>query len=64
MGVLWYQDTRSIKGYSMRSIHDETARFRANAALLGAARQRARQQGMTLSEFFRAAVRNAVREAA
>lgn len=48
----------------MRSIHDETARFRANAALLGAARQRARQQGMTLSEFFRAAVRNAVREAA
>ena len=48
----------------MRSIHDETARFRANAALLGAARQPARQQGMTLSEFFRAAIRDKVSEAA
>lgn len=46
------------------SVHTETASFRVNDALLSAASNRARRNGMTLSEFMRAALRRELREAA
>lgn len=45
-------------------IHTEIATFRVNDALLSAAANRARKNGMTLSEFMRAALRRELREAA
>ncbi len=47
-----------------RSIHDTKLMLRANEALLAQARAKAEQEGMTLSEFIRHAVRREVREAA
>lgn len=49
----------------MRSqTHDAAVRFRVNAALLASAEKSARKQGMSLSEYLRAAVRDKLREAA
>ena len=46
------------------AVHDSVIRFRVNEALMTAAEAKARQEGMTLSEFLRQAVRREVREAA
>lgn len=57
---MWYLDT-SITEIPMRlNVHDTTARFRVNAAVLAAAETKAKQQGMSLSEFLRSAVRSSV----
>lgn len=48
----------------MRVNHDAAATFRISGALLAAADERARREGMSLSEFLRHAVREKVREAA
>lgn len=45
-------------------IHNSTARFRVNGALLAAAEAKARREGMSLSELLRHAVRQEVRSAA
>jgi predicted HicB family RNase H-like nuclease len=45
-------------------VHDSTAKFRVNGGLLADAEQKARAQGMSLSEFMRHALRREVREAA
>jgi hypothetical protein len=42
-------------------VHNTIARFRVNDALIASAASRARQDGMTLSEFIRAAIRREVR---
>lgn len=41
-------------------VHDTLARFRVNTALLASAAEKARQDGMTLSELIRAAIRREV----
>ena len=49
----------------MRSpVHTSTVKFRADEALVAAAAEQARRQGMTLSELLRQAVRREVRELA
>lgn len=49
----------------MRSnVHDTMARFRVNEALLSAAEEKARREGMSLSELMRHALRRELREAA
>ena len=48
----------------MASIYDSLIRVRANEALVTAAEEKARREGMTLSELVRQAVRREVREAA
>ncbi len=49
----------------MRSfVHDAAVRFRVNGELLAQAEAKARREGMGLSEFMRAAIRDKVREAA
>jgi len=49
----------------MRTVeHDTTTIFRINAALLAAAQDRVRRDGMSMSEFLRDAVRQKVKEAA
>lgn len=49
----------------MRSyVHNAEVRFRVNDALLAAAAEKARREGMSLSELLRHAVRKEVREAA
>ncbi|MGB6104679.1 MAG: hypothetical protein WBF88_12635 [Pusillimonas sp.] len=47
-----------------REVRSELAQFRINPALLSAAKRQAKHSGMTLSEYFRAAVRSQLREAA
>jgi len=44
--------------------HDAVIRFRANARLVASAEHRAREQGMSLSELLRHALRRELREAA
>ncbi len=44
--------------------HDCVARFRVNTELLSAAEEKARREGMSVSELLRAALRREVREAA
>jgi len=46
------------------NVHDTSTRFRVNSDLLAAAEAKARQEGMSLSEFLRHAVRQKVKEAA
>ncbi|QHD65767.1 hypothetical protein GS397_00895 [Sphingobium yanoikuyae] len=46
------------------NVHDTAVRFRANNALIVAATQKARREGMSLSELLRHALRKEVREAA
>jgi hypothetical protein len=41
-------------------IHNQTAHFRINGALLQAAAEKARREGMSFSEMMRAAVRREV----
>tara|TARA_Y100000815_G_C13210695_1_gene450431 strand:- start:780 stop:929 length:150 start_codon:yes stop_codon:yes gene_type:complete len=49
----------------MRShFHDTPVRFRVNHTLVAAAEAKARNEGMSLSELLRQAVRREVREAA
>lgn len=45
-------------------VHDMTVRFRVNGSLAASAAAQARREGMTLSEFLRAAVRRELRDAA
>jgi hypothetical protein len=45
-------------------VYDTAARFRVNEAMLAAAQERARLQGMTVSELFRHALRRELSEAA
>ena len=45
-------------------VHNSMVRFRVNDALIAAATDKARREGMSLSELLRHAVRNAVRDAA
>jgi predicted DNA binding CopG/RHH family protein len=40
-----------------RNVHNQLAQFRANDALLRAAREKASREGMTFSELTRAALR-------
>ncbi|MDR6790792.1 antitoxin component of RelBE/YafQ-DinJ toxin-antitoxin module [Sphingomonas sp. BE138] len=42
-------------------VHNTLARFRVNDALIASAADKARRDGMTLSEFIRAAIRREVR---
>lgn len=44
-----------------QEVHNTLARFRINDALLASANERARLDGMSLSEFIRAAIRREVR---
>lgn len=44
-----------------QEVHNTTARFRVNDILIASAADRARRDGMTLSEFIRAAIRRDVR---
>ena len=53
-----------MSDYSREPVHDAAFRFRVNEALLAAAEVRARQDGMTLSELIRHALRREIREAA
>lgn len=46
------------------SVHNTPVHFRANHALVAAAEEKARREGMSLSELLRHAVRREVREAA
>lgn len=41
-------------------VHDSQAKFRVNGALLRLAEKKANRQGMSLSEFFRSAVRREI----
>lgn len=45
-------------------VHGALARFRVNEELLAAAEEKARREGMSLSELMRHALRREVREAA
>jgi len=45
-------------------VHNAEVRFRVNDALLAAASEKARREGMSLSELLRHAVRKEVREPA
>lgn len=42
-------------------VHNTLAQFRVNEALINSAASRARSEGMTLSEFIRAAIRRELR---
>lgn len=44
-----------------QEVHNTIARFRVNDMLIASAADRARRDGMTLSEFIRAAIRRDVR---
>lgn len=46
------------------NVHNSMIRFRANDALMAAAAEKARREGMSLSELMRHALRKEVREAA
>jgi predicted HicB family RNase H-like nuclease len=46
------------------AVHTERVDFRAHPTLVAAAERKAREQGMSLSEFLRHAVRREVTEAA
>jgi len=46
------------------AVHDVPVSFRASAAIIAAAETKARRQGMSLSEFMRAAIRREVKDAA
>ena len=46
------------------NVHNTAVRVRANDALIAAATEKARREGMSLSELLRHAVRKEVREAA
>lgn len=62
---MFYLTTKSGTRVFMREcVHDEAVRFRVNSNLLADAEAKARQQGMSLSEFLRHAVRREVREMA
>ena len=62
--VLW-QYCGHNEEHRMRSpVHTSTVKFRADEALVAAAAEQARRQGMTLSELLRQAVRREVRELA
>jgi antitoxin component of RelBE/YafQ-DinJ toxin-antitoxin module len=50
-----------MEGNMRQEVHNTLARFRVNDALLATASDRARRDGMTLSEFIRAAIRREVR---
>jgi predicted HicB family RNase H-like nuclease len=45
-------------------VHDETVRFRIAGSLLASAERRAQQEGMSLSELMRHALRRELREVA
>lgn len=47
-----------------REVHTALAQFRVNNVLLAAARKQADRNGMSLSEYLRAALRNQLREVA
>ena len=47
-----------------QSVHDSTVRFRVNEALVARAEEKARQEGMSLSELIRQAVRRELQDAA
>lgn len=47
-----------------QAVHDERIYVRLNHALLAAAEERARREGMSVSELARAALRRELREAA
>ena len=47
----------------MNSLQNTSVRFRVNDALVAAASEKARREGMSLSEFVRAAIRRELREA-
>ncbi|MFD1789706.1 ribbon-helix-helix protein, CopG family [Sphingomonas floccifaciens] len=42
-------------------VHNRLAKFRVNDVLIASAAEKARRDGMTLSEFIRAAIRREVR---
>ncbi|WP_380790536.1 ribbon-helix-helix protein, CopG family [Sphingobium xenophagum] len=48
----------------MNSLQNTSLRIRVNDALIAAANERARQQGMSLSEFMRSALRQQLSKAA
>lgn len=48
----------------MNSLQNTSLRIRVNGALIAAANERARQQGMSLSEFMRSALRQQLSKAA
>ncbi len=43
-----------------RGVHNQTAQFRVNGALLASAAEKARRDGMTLSELIRSAIRREI----
>lgn len=47
-----------------QEVHSSEVKFRVRPPLLDAAKRRASSEGMSLSEFLRAAVRDKLREAA
>ena len=47
-----------------RPVHDTLVRFRANQTIVTAAEERARREGMSLSELIRHALRRELQEAA
>lgn len=47
-----------------QTVHSAVAQFRVSETLLAAAEEKARREGMSLSELMRAALRREVREAA
>jgi len=46
------------------TVHDRAITFRANAAMVASATDRARREGMTLAEFLRSAVRRELKDVA
>lgn len=48
----------------MMQVHNAVASFRVNGALLARAQQKAQQEGMSLPELFRHALRREVKDAA
>lgn len=53
-----------MSGLSRSPVHDGTVFFRVNKALLASAEERARREGMSLSELLRHALRRELRDAA
>jgi len=47
-----------------QQFHDHVVRFRASSAIIAKAEEKARAEGMTLSDLIRDALRHAVRDAA
>lgn len=47
-----------------QEVHTSEAKFRVHQALLSEAKKRAAREGMSLSEYLRAALRNQLREVA